>query len=46
MRRIEACRDILEDIQPATVRAICYLVVVAGLMESKALAPSRRSIVP
>jgi hypothetical protein len=36
VRLIEACRDILEDVQPATVRAVCYRLFVAGLIESMA----------
>ena len=33
---IEACRDILEEIHPASVRAVCYQLFVRGLLESMA----------
>lgn len=31
---IAAARDILEEVQPATVRAVCYRLFVAGLIDS------------
>jgi len=34
MERIEAAAAILEEIQPATVRAVCYRLFVAGLIDS------------
>jgi hypothetical protein len=33
---IDACATILAEIQPATVRAVCYRLFVAGLIESMA----------
>jgi hypothetical protein len=30
---IDVCRDILEEIQPASVRAVCYQLFVQGLIE-------------
>ena len=31
---IAACRDILAEIQPASVRAVCYRLFVAGHIDS------------
>jgi len=33
LRSIEAAADILEEIEPATVRAVCYRLFVAGLIQ-------------
>jgi hypothetical protein len=33
---IDVCRDILEEIQPASVRAVCDQLFVRGLLESMA----------
>jgi hypothetical protein len=33
---INACRRILEEVHPATIRAVCYRLFVAGLLESMA----------
>ena len=33
---IDACSEILAEIQPATVRAVCYRLFIAGLIESMA----------
>jgi hypothetical protein len=33
---IDACVDILEQIHPASVRAVCYQLFVRGLLESMA----------
>ena len=34
MELIEAAKRILAEIQPATVRAVCYRLFVAGLIDS------------
>jgi hypothetical protein len=39
---IEAAAEILEEIQPATVRAVCYRLFVAGLIPSMAKANTNR----
>ena len=39
LTRIEVCRDILVEIQPASVRAVCYQLFVRGLLESMAKTP-------
>jgi hypothetical protein len=36
LRLIEACAAILQEIQPATVRAVCYRLFVQGIIPSMA----------
>ena len=36
-RRIEAAYDILEEIQPTSVRAVCYRLFTEGLISSMAV---------
>jgi hypothetical protein len=42
LRLIEAAEEILEEIQPATVRAVCYRLFTQGLIESMAKTETNR----
>src|SRR5215510_4609030 len=33
---LEACKKIIEEVQPITVRGVCYRLFVAGLIDSMA----------
>src|SRR5947208_1665822 len=39
---IDACAEILREIQPATVRAVCYRLFTLGLIESMAKTNTNR----
>lgn len=42
LQLIDVCRDILEDIQPATVRAVCYQLFVRKVINSMAKSQTNR----
>jgi hypothetical protein len=42
LQLIEACRDILREIQPASVRAVCYQLFVRGLLPDMSKASTAR----
>jgi hypothetical protein len=42
VKQIETCSEILEEIQPATVRAVCYRLFVAGEIASMAKSETQK----